>query len=101
MSVKTQLAFQRWVVYLTIFGVIVCSSRLAMASNLPDVMDAAERMDRMTAVGVLSACLIAESCILGYLIHLVFSKFMSTMAATHVALTRVADSIDKCDRVRK
>ena len=29
MSIKTQLVFQRWGVYLAILGVIVCSSTLA------------------------------------------------------------------------
>jgi len=98
MSIKTQLVFQRWGVYLAILGVIVCSSTLATAANLPDVMDAAERMDRMTAVGILSACLIAESLILGYMIHLVFTKFMSTMAAANATMARVADAIGKCEK---
>lgn len=101
MSDKTQRTTERWLSYLAIFGFIVCSTSLAVAADLPDVMDAAERMDRMTTVGILSACLIAESLILGYLIHLVFSKFMATMAATNVALTRVVDSIDKCEKNRR
>ena len=102
---KIQLRTERWLTYFSIFGFIVCAASLAQAADLPDVMDAAERMDRMTTVGILSACLIAESLILGYMIHLVFTKFMSTMAATNatmaatnVTLTRVAESIDKCER---
>lgn len=88
----------RWVSYFALFGFVMCSYSLAMATDLPDVMNAAERMDKMTTVGILSACLIVESIILGYMIHLVFSKFMETMAATNVALTRVVDAIDKCER---
>lgn len=48
MSDKTQRTTERWLAYLAIFGFIVCSTSLAAAADLPDVMDAAERMDRMT-----------------------------------------------------
>lgn len=98
---QKQCRNERWIAYLALFGFVACSCSLAMAADLPDVMDAAERMDKMTTVGILSACLIIESAILGYLIHLVFSRFMATMEATNVALTKVVDSIDKCEAKRK
>ena len=71
---------------------------LAYCQNVSTVIDSAERIDKMSATGIMASGFILMAIANIYLIRLVFGKMNDTLKENTVALTQVADAVKRCDR---
>lgn len=88
---------------------------LAFAAEVPTPLDTAERMDRMTSVGVLSFCLVTSNILVGVLIKLQYGKMFSTLdrsaevnaqaiESIHLAMDStkaMLDTVRRCEDVQR
>lgn len=99
-QVKDGKRDNRWISFFVVMACMFASS-MTLAVELPDaIIDAAERVDRMGAMGILAFGFILSMAGLLYLIRLQYGKMMQVIDANTTALQRVADATEKCNNNR-
>lgn len=69
---------------------------MACAAELPDVLTASERIDKMSAMGVLAFGFILSMAGLIYLIRLQYGRMLTVIDKNTEAVQGVIDAIEKC-----
>jgi len=105
MSEEQKKEIQKGVVRVFLMFVVlsIYSMGIAYAVEMPDAVDAAERVDRMGAVGVLAFGFILSLATTGYLVRCLFGKLMQvidnctkTLSETNQTMQQVNTAIQHC-----
>lgn len=87
-----------WAIYVVAAACVLCAVGLAAAADLPDAVSAAERIDKLGAMGVLSFALLISLGALVYLIRLQYGRMMQVVDENTKAMVAVTEAIEKCKR---
>ena len=87
----------RWVYF---WSTMACSFAvtLAYSAELPSPLDAAERVDKLGAMGVLAFGFLTSLGALAYLIKLQYGRMLTVIDQNTMAVQRVVDAINKCTK---
>lgn len=85
----------RWVYFWSIMACTFAVS-MAYAAEMPSPLDAAERVDKLGAMGVLAFGFLISLGALAYLIRLQYGRMLTVIDQNTMAVQRVVDAIDKC-----
>lgn len=84
-------------IYIVMIAAAGSAMGLAYAAELPiNPLDAAERVEKLSAMGVLAFCLISSLAALAYLIKLQYGRMMSVIDKNTEATQKVIDAVQKC-----
>lgn len=84
-------------IYIVMLAAGVSAASLTYAAEVPiNPLDAAERMEKLSAMGVLSFCLISSLATLAYLIKLQYGRMMSVIDRNTEATQKVIDAVQRC-----
>ncbi len=71
---------------------------MVYASDLPDAIGAAERIDKLGAMGVLAFGFLLSLASLAYLIKLQYGRMLTVIDKNTEAVQGVIDAIEKCGK---
>ena len=79
---------------------VVFAAGLVYAAEMPTPVDAAERVGKMSAIGVLAFGFLTSLASNAYLIKLQFGRWLAVVDKNTEVMQKVVDAIEKCNRAK-